>query len=133
MAKLSIPIFWRVRKHLYTLEGRKCLECGRTHFPPKSSCPYCGSTKLIEYYPPKKGKLLVWTKLYETCDDRSAYRPIYIGLLQLGELRVVLPLTDIYDEGKLKPGIDVELVLRRYVEDGDTGLIYYGLKARPII
>lgn len=133
MARLSVSIHWRVRKYLYTLESRKCLNCGKAHFPPKSVCPYCGSGKLVEYYPPRNGKLLSWTKLYETGDDRSLYRPIYIGWIQLGEVKVLLPLTDIYDESLLKPGLNVELVLRKYVEDSDTGIIYYGLKARPSI
>jgi len=132
MAKLSIPIYWRVRKSLYTLEGKKCLSCGRAHFPPKSTCPFCGSNKLIEYYPPNRGRLISWTKLYETCDDRSSQRPLYVGLVQLGEVSVVLPLTDVVDDSALQPGAEVELVFRRYVEDGESGLIYYGLKARPV-
>lgn len=133
MAKLSVPIFWRVRKHIYTLEGKKCLECGKVHYPPKSICPYCGSSRLVEYYPPRRGRLLSWTKLYETCDDRSAQRPVYIGWMQFGEMNVVLPITDVYDEGLLKPGIEVELVFRKHIEDSDTGVIYYGLKARPVL
>lgn len=133
MARLSISIFWRNKNALYTLEGKKCSTCGRAHFPPKDVCPYCGSRELVEYRAPSSGILLSWTKLYEVGDDRIQHRPVYIGLVRLGEMTVELPLTDITDESVLKEGIEVELVLRKYVEDWQTGLIYYGQKARPKI
>lgn len=132
MARISVPAYWRVRRALYTLEGRECLNCGKAHFPPRSRCPYCGSERLSVYVPPRVGKLITWTKLYEVGDDKVHHRPLYIGLVELGNLRVTLPLADVDSDDDLKPGTEVRLVLRRLAEDGEAGIICYGLKAKPM-
>ncbi len=132
MEKLSISRFWRKRTEHYTFVGRRCKNCGKTFYPPKHRCPYCGSSQLEEYVPPNRGKLISWTKLYEVPSGYDQYKPIYLALVQLGELRILTQLTDIVNEDKLKPGMEVETVLRRVTEDGNYGLIYYGLKVRPV-
>ena len=133
MRPLSISRFWRYRKTHYRLAGKKCLRCGRAFYPPKRTCPYCGSTDLDNYEPPSRGEIITWTKLYETGSHHTQYRPLYLALVKLGEMTVLLQITDVTDENKqLYKGAPVELVFRKLKEDGNYGLIYYGLKARPL-
>lgn len=133
MDKLSISRFWRLRKEHYNLIGKKCLSCGYVFYPPKHSCPHCGSKALEDYVPPSEGKLITYTKLYEVPENYNERKPLYLGIARFGEMNVLIELTDIGDEGILKEGLKLELVLRKIKEDGDYGLIYYGLKARPIL
>ena len=132
MESLSISRFWRYRRAHYRLTGKKCLRCERVFYPPKRSCPYCGSMDLEDYDPPERGEIIAWTKLYETGTPYTPYRPIYLALVKLGDMTALLQLTDVTDEKtQLGKGAPVELVFRRIKEDGSHGLIYYGIKARP--
>lgn len=122
---------WRLRETHYSLVGRRCASCGRAFYPPKHVCPYCGSRDLVEYRPPKRGFIIYWTKLYDVGEEHLDKRPVYIALVQLGEVRVVLQLTDVTSDSDLKERREVELVFRKLVEDGEHGIIHYGVKARP--
>lgn len=133
MDRLSISRFWRIRDNHYRLVGKKCMRCGRAFYPPKRTCPHCGSINLENYEAPSKGRLISWTKLYDVGSEQEIYKPLYFGLMVFGELKVMLPLTDVTDEKSLKQDTEVELVFRRIKEDGEHGLIYYGIKARPAI
>ncbi len=130
MERLSIARFWRKKEEHYTLKGKKCLKCGKTFYPSKHVCPYCGSTELEDYTPPNEGELLAWTKLYDVSKGFLEQRPVYLGIVKLGELKVFTQITDVTDESMLKEGAKVETVFRKITEDGNYGLIYYGLKVR---
>jgi uncharacterized OB-fold protein len=130
MEKLSISRFWRKRDDHYTLKGKRCRKCGRVFYPPKHRCPYCGSKDLEDYIPPREGELLHWTKLYNVGRGYTWQKPLYLGIVKLGELLVYTQITDVDDEQKLHEGAKVETVFRKVTEDGNYGLIYYGLKVR---
>jgi len=130
MEKLSISRFWRIRKLHYTFSYTKCKKCGYAFYPPKHSCPKCGSKHLELKIPPREGELITWTKVYEVPFYFDDEKPIYLGLVKLGEVKIMAPIADVTDEKQLKEGARVETVLRRIKEDGESGLIYYGLKFR---
>ncbi|MEM0112591.1 MAG: Zn-ribbon domain-containing OB-fold protein [Fervidicoccaceae archaeon] len=131
MERLSISRFWRNRLVHYTFSYSKCKKCGNAMFPPKHTCSKCGSRDVDILTPPREGKLISWTKLYEVPIGFVNERPIYLGLVQLGEIKVMAQIVDVLNDQELKEGIEVEAVFRRVKEDGSTGLIYYALKFRP--
>jgi len=130
MEKLSISRFWRIRNQHYTLSYAKCKKCGYAFYPPKHSCPKCGSKDLELKVPPREGELITWTKVYEVPFYFDDEKPIYLGLVKLGEVKIMAPIVDVTDEKQLREGARVETVFRRIKEDGESGLIYYSLKFR---
>jgi uncharacterized OB-fold protein len=131
MERLSISKFWRIRKLHYTLAYSKCKKCGYAFYPPKHVCPKCGSSDLEQRTPPREGKLISWTKLYEVPFYFEDQKPIYIGLVNLGEVNVMAQIVDVLSEDELREGAEMEMVFRRVKQDGAAGLIYYGMKFRP--
>lgn len=59
--------------------------------------------------------------------------PIIVGVVELENgVKILAPLTDVEIE-EVKVGMKLEATLRRILEDGETGLIRYGVKFRPVI
>ncbi len=130
---MVLPIWWRKRIPRYRFIGAVCKECGRIHYPPRNTCPYCGSTKLEKVPLPRRGVLESYTVVYSVPGDNRLYSPILVGLIKLENgVRIVSELTDALP-GELKTGMEVEATIRRISEDGDTGTILYGVKFRPVL
>ncbi len=130
---MVLPVWWRKRLPRYRFIGAHCKDCGRIHYPPRKSCPYCGSTNLEEIALPRKGVLESYSVVYSVPGDNRFNSPVLIGLIRLQNgVRIVSELTDVLPE-QLKTGIEVEPVIRRINEDGETGTILYGVKFRPIL
>ncbi len=129
--KLSIPRFWRERASHYRLVGSRCKSCGKISYPPKPVCPYCGHRETEEVELPRRGRVLSYTVIYTVPDGFRKYAPLILGLVELENgVRVVAPLTDVMPH-EVRTGMKVEAVLRRVQEDGEHGVIYYGVKFRP--
>jgi uncharacterized OB-fold protein len=59
--------------------------------------------------------------------------PMVIGLIEMEEgFRLLAQIVDVKPE-EISNGMKVEAVLRRMIVDGETGLIYYGIKFAPLI
>lgn len=135
MVRIIIPPSWRTRLHRYKLVATKCKSCHRTMYPPSSICRYCGSREVEEIeLINEKAKLLTWTIIYNVMDGFENKKPVILGILETLEskARILAPLTDILQE-ELEPGMIMEPVLRRTNEEGEDGLIYYGIAFRPLI
>ncbi|MGC9186080.1 MAG: Zn-ribbon domain-containing OB-fold protein [Fervidicoccaceae archaeon] len=130
MERLSISRFWRIKDLHYTFAYSKCKKCGHAFYPPKHVCPKCGSRELELTIPPREGELLSWTKLYEVAPYFENEKPLYLGLVKLGEVKIMAQIVDVFDESLLKEGARVETVFRKVKEDGNSGLIYYAMKFR---
>ncbi|MEM4660235.1 MAG: DNA-binding protein, partial [Thermosphaera sp.] len=67
-------------------------------------------------------------------DGFEEARPTILGILETEKhkARILAPLTDILPE-ELKSGLEMEPVLRRISEDGESGLINYGIAYRPVL
>ena len=130
---MVLPVWWRKRIPRYRFVGALCKDCGRIHYPPRNACPYCGSRNLEIVPLPRRGVLESYSLVYSVPGDNRLNAPLPIGLIKLENgVRVVAELTDVVPE-KLEKGIEVEAVIRRIGEDGETGTILYGVKFRPAL
>ena len=133
--KLSIPPSWRARINRYRLVATKCKECGRVAYPPSTICRYCGSRNVesVELIN-EKARLLTWTVIYSAMEGFEERRPVIIGILETvnTKAKVLAPLTDVLPE-ELHAGMLMEPVLRRIWEEGEHGLVHYGVAFRPVL
>lgn len=124
---------WRERGAKLRLEGSKCKKCGKTFYPPKPSCPYCGyrETEVVEL--PKKGRVISWTIEHTVPEGYRIEAPLVVALIELENgVKILSVLTDV-DPDKVYYGMEVEATLRRLWIEGDEGLIIYGLKFTPVM
>ncbi len=131
MTGLSVPAVWRGRIHRYRLVAGKCNSCGRIHYPPSHSCPHCGSRGLAEVELPRMGRLVSYSIVYSVPSESRSKAPVILGLVDLGVARVISEITDAGPED-ISVGMQVEAVFRRITEDGETGVLVYGVKFRPV-
>jgi len=133
--RFSIPRFWREIDSRYRLKATKCEKCSRVNYPPSKICRFCGSDKTIEIYLDKeKAKLITWTVIYNPPYGFENKKPLIIGIVETLETKtkLLVSITDLLPE-ELKEGLELEPVLRRVNEDGEHGLIHYGIKYRPVL
>ncbi len=132
--RFSIPRFWREKPGHYFLRGTRCKACGRINYPPSKICRYCGSRDTEEVDLLEPGRVVTWTVIYSAPEGFEEYKPIIIAMVELinSKARILTQLTDI-DPSEIKEGMIVEPVLRRINEDGETGIIHYAIKFRPVI
>ncbi|MEM0002265.1 MAG: Zn-ribbon domain-containing OB-fold protein [Desulfurococcaceae archaeon] len=133
--RIVIPPSWRTRIYRYRITATKCKKCGRTAYPPSNICRYCGSRE-IEFVDllNENARLITWTIIYNVMEGFEERRPVILGILETldSKARVMAPLTDVLPD-ELKPGMVMEPVLRRIMEEGEHGLIHYGVSYRPLI
>ncbi len=131
MFKDSVPKYWRLRDVVYRLKYIYCRDCGKSSFPPRSKCPYCGSSNIDHRYSKGNGVVEEYTVMYQSEARYQDYQPIVFGVIRLDEgFRIVAPIVDV-DPNSVEEGMRVEATLRRVRVDGSTGLIQYGIKFRP--
>ncbi len=132
--RYSIPRFWREIKSHYRLVGTKCRKCGRISYPSSTTCRYCGSRDVEEIELWERGRVVTWTIIYSAPEGFNEYKPLVIAIVELLEskVKILTRLTDV-DPEEIREGMIVEPVLRRISEDGETGIIHYGVVFRPPI
>jgi uncharacterized OB-fold protein len=128
--RLSVPRYWRRIPQYYRLETTQCASCGRVHYPPRAVCQ-CGSRSMRSYSLPNAGRLINYTVLYSVPSEFEKSKPIVMGIVDLGGVRVIGQIVDCTDPEKLGEGAEVEVVFRMVKVDGNYGLINYGYKFRP--
>lgn len=122
---------WRYRRERCVLIGSRCQKCGKTYYPPRRRCECGGGLEEVKL--PNTGTLLSYTVTYNVPEGFREQSPLIIGIVELDNgVRVLAPITDVALE-ELKVGMELEATLRRISEDGETGLIRYGVKFRPRI
>jgi len=127
----SVSRVWREQKYKYRLLGGECKGCGTRFYPYRRHCYICGSedVKIIEL--PRKGRLITYTIIYSPPSDFHLQQPYIVGIVELDDgTRVLAQVTDIHPE-EVKNGLRVEAVFRKYREQGEDGIIEYGIKFRP--
>ena len=107
------------------LLASRCVACGEVSFPQQKSCPACTSHEIEETRLSRRGTLWTWTiqrfpptaPPYIGPADRESYVPFGVGYIELPEgIRVEARLTE-SDPDKLEIGMNMELVLEKFLED----------------
>jgi len=130
---MDIPRYWRLRDQRYRLKGSKCVQCGHYSFPPRQICPKCKSHNYEHYFFKGNGTIYSYTTIYQAPDTFSKMIPYTVAIVELEEgPRVTAQITDA-DQKSIMIGMPVELVIRKFYEDGDRGPILYGYKFRPLL
>jgi uncharacterized OB-fold protein len=131
--RLSIPRFWRRRFDYYSVRISECLDCGRKFYPRRGICPYCRSRNVKVVTSRGVGEVLTYTVSYYRLEGYEEVIPKVIALIKLVEGPVLIgELVDV-DISEVREGLKVEAVLRRLKSEDPAGLIYYGIKFRPIV
>jgi len=129
---VSIASHWRRRHNLYKLYGTHCRDCGRSFHPYSARCIYCGSSNVERIKIDGDARLVSYSIVYAASEDAKYEAPVVLGLVDVGGVRIITELTDV-SPGGLEAGMRLEPVLRRIKSSGESGLIYYAVKFRPIM
>ncbi|MFP3165896.1 MAG: Zn-ribbon domain-containing OB-fold protein [Nitrososphaeria archaeon] len=128
-----IPIaYWRNRKLYTRLIGSRCKKCGAEYYPPVKVCKKCGSVEIEEKEMPKTGTIVSFTKLTEPPVDFKDYAPVYLAMIRLDNGILVLGQLADAESEEIKIGAKVMATIRKWTEDGQSGIIYYGYKFKII-
>lgn len=126
----DIPRNWRLREQRYRLEGTRCPACDALYFPPREICPTCRSRALESYRLSGRGTVYSHTTIYQAPEGFEHSVPYVVALIDLEEgPRITAQLTDT-DPDEVEVGMPVEMVIRKWNEQGETGLVNYGYKFR---
>jgi len=128
---MPVPRFWRKIKHRYNLIGTKCHTCGTYYYPPRYLCPKCRREGKIEEYQFKgEGSIVTYTIIRTPPDQFQNLKPYVLAIIDLDEgTRVTSQV--VCEPEEVHIGMRVRAVFRKYSEDGDDGVIYYGTKFIP--
>lgn len=125
------PVSWRHRRFRYRLNVWRCLNCGAIHHYGASICRRCRSTRLSEERLPSRAKLVTFTSVKNPPVGFEGQAPYVVGILEFEEgTKLLAGITDC-DPEELKQGMELEQVIRKIAQDGESGLIIYGYKFRP--
>ena len=93
------------------LLGGHCAECGRSHFPATSNCPYCSAEGCATRELSGQGTLCLFTSVGNRPPGYLGELPFGFGVVELPEgLRLIARLTEA-DVGRLRLGMPVGLVI----------------------
>ena len=127
-----MPKFWRKIRYRYNLIGSYCENCGSYYYPPRNICPKCrrkGKVKEVQFS--GYGKVLSWSVVHDGVENFWMSKPYVVALIELDEgARLTAPLDCKPDE--VYEGMRVKAVFRKFGEDGEEGIIYYGTKFVPV-
>jgi len=129
----SVPRVWRERVTKYRLIGGVCKDCGKTFYPYRPSCPVCGSDNVEPRKLPETGVVETFSIVRSPPTEFVGQAPYVVALVMLDDGTLVpAQITDV-EPDEVHEGMRVEAVLRRYREQGEKGIIEYGIKFRPVI
>lgn len=121
---MEVPRIWRLQQERYTLVAATPT--------PVAAGPAPLAERVWPWYT-GQGTLFAYTVVYDPPAGFEFAAPYVIGLVQLGDGRLVTAqLTDVDPDG-LAIGMALEMVTRKLRSDGDEGAIIYGYKFRPLL
>jgi len=125
----GLALHWRLIPQRYNLVGTECLKCGRKFFPTRQLCPECrraGDIKEVKFS--GEGEIYSYTIIHTPPEGFDFMKPYALGIIKLVEGPLVTAqLVDCKPED-LEIGKRVELVFRKIIADGSSGIIRYGYK-----
>jgi len=116
-----------------SLMGEVCPHCHAKLFPPRDVCPKCGAPAREAYQFSGRGTVYSFSTLYSAPLGWAEYAPYVVALVKLEEGPLVTAqLTDVAPT-EVAIGMPVEMVTRKMRAEGESGLIQYGYKFRPLL
>ncbi|MFP4527992.1 MAG: Zn-ribbon domain-containing OB-fold protein [Candidatus Kapaibacterium sp.] len=114
--------------HRYRLEAQK-FDSGYVTLPRRYIDPTSGSTKYETIKLKGTGKILSFTIINIAADQFAKQTPFPVAIIETDEgARLTAQVVDCQPED-VKIGAKVELVFRKLIEEGGSGIINYGYKA----
>lgn len=90
------------------------------------------TTKELHKFLGKKGKIVVWTRIFVAPSGYEAELPYIVAIVEFTDgMRKSLQVVD-YKEEQLKPGQEVITAIRRIGKAGPEEVITYGVKVKPV-
>lgn len=121
---------WRSSRKGYGIIGSKCANCKEFFYPEKKRCPKCESNELESYKFKGAGQVYSYSIIHHAPAGMEAHVPYAVAIIKLDEgPKITAQLADI-DLEKIGIGMKVESCIRKIHEDGDAGLVHYGVKFR---
>jgi uncharacterized OB-fold protein len=81
---------------------------------------------------PERGKILTFTVIRNPPRGFEKMAPFILGIIELEDgARLTTQITDAMPQ-EVIIGMPVEAVFRKVSEDGDSGIIQYAIKFRPV-
>ena len=128
---MEISRHWRLQRQRYGLVGEQCHHCGVKLFPPRDVCPECAQEAQELYRFSGKGEVFSYCTVFDAPAGYEGIAPYTVALVKLEEGPLVTAqLTDVEND-RVEIGMQVEMVTRKLMEDGDKGALVYGYKFRP--
>jgi uncharacterized OB-fold protein len=124
----SVPLFWRLKKSKYMMIGSRCETCGTSYFPPRVICTKCRSKgKIVDHQFTGNGVIESFTVIRAAPEGFEKQSPYVVALIKLDEgTNISGQVVGSPDE--VAAGKRVRPVFRRITQDGEDGLIHYGIK-----
>ena len=116
------------------LLGSKCNNCGVVTFPAQGSCPACSGVDTESVELERRGTLWTYTLQcflpnrppYDGPETPETFKPFAVGYVELPDQTRVQTRIKTDDVDKLKVGMDMELVVEKYIErDGNDIVAYF--------
>ncbi len=114
--------------HRYRLEAQK-FDCGCVTLANRYVCPDKGCKDFEKITLSGKGRILTYTVVHIAADDYAKEAPFPVAIIETEEgARITAQVVDCNEED-LKIGAEVQLVFRKIMEEGGSGIINYAYKA----
>lgn len=82
---------------------------------------------------PRQGKLISWSKVHAGPTGYESYVPYFVAIIELTNgQRITSQLCDV-NANELRYGLPLQATFRKVVSDGNSGIISYGYKFKPLI
>lgn len=120
--------YHRERNHRYLLEAQK-FDSGYVSLPNRYIDPNSGSRTFEKINLKGTGTILSFTIIHIASDQFAHTTPYPVAIIETDEgARLTAMVTDC-EPNDVKIGARVELVFRKILEEGESGIINYGYKA----
>ena len=129
----GIALHWRLIPRRYNLIGTECKNCGEKFFPPRKLCPNCRRTGDIEEVKfSGNGEIYSYTIVHSPPKGFEYMKPYIIGVIKLDEGPLLTAQIVDSKPEDIEIGKRVEMVFRKVIADGSSGIIRYAYKFRPV-
>lgn len=115
------------------LLGSKCNNCGVVTFPAQNSCPACSAVDSETIELARRGTLWTFTLQcflpnrppYDGPETPETFKPFAVGYVELPDQTRVQARIKTDDVERLHVGMEMELVVEKYIERDDKDVIAY--------